>query len=172
MMRANSAFRACLRHALSLCIETNWPIPMPRIFLSLALLAAIGLAHAGEPARFGKPLPAPAPVAVADAVAAFDPHAGKPQRFSGRIVEVCQAEGCWMVLEDNGQTARVMFKDHAFLIPKDSTGHAEVVGVLSRKELKPEQVEHLRAESQGLEVAPVEYRILAEGAEIEAAPAS
>ena len=145
---------------------------MQRTLVSLALLSAIGLAHAGEPLRYGKPLPATAAVPVGEAVAAFDQHAGKPQRYSGRITQVCQNQGCWMMLEDNGQAARVMFKDHAFLIPKDSSGHAEVVGVLSRKELTPEQVGHLRAESQGLEVAPVEYRILAEGAEIEAAPAS
>ena len=145
---------------------------MRRILFPTVLLALTGLAHAGEPARYGAPLPATAAIPVAAAVAAFDQHAGKPQRYSGRITQVCQNQGCWMMLEDNGQAARVMFKDHAFLIPKDSTGHAEVVGVLSRKELKPEQVEHLRAESHGLEVAPVEYRILAEGAEIEAAPAS
>lgn len=145
---------------------------MPRILVPLALFAVIGLAHAGEPARFGRPLPASAPVAVADAVAAFDQHAGKPARFSGRITEVCQAEGCWMVLEDNGQTARVMFKDHAFLIPKDSSGRALVGGVLSRKELTPEQVAHLEEDGKGLKVSPVEYRILADGLEIEAAPKS
>ena len=145
---------------------------MRRILFPIVLLALTGLAHAGEPARYGAPLPATAAIPVAVAVAAFDQHAGKPQRYSGRITQVCQNQGCWMMLEDNGQAARVMFKDHAFLIPKDSSGHAEVVGVLSRKELTPEQVGHLRAESQGLEVAPVEYRILADGAEIEAAPAS
>ena len=145
---------------------------MPRLLLPLALFAAIGLAQAGEPARFGKPLPTSAPVAVADAVAAFDQHAGKPLRFSGRITEVCQAEGCWMVLEDNGQSARVMFKDHAFLVPKDSSGRAQVAGVLSRKELTPEQVAHLEEDGKGLKVSPVEYRILAEGIEIQAEPKS
>lgn len=145
---------------------------MRRILLPALLFAAIGLAHAGEPTRYGKPLPATKAVPVAQAVAAFDTLAGTPQRYSGRITQVCQAEGCWMVLEDNGQTARVMFKDHAFLIPKDSSGRAEVVGVLSRKELTPEQVEHLREDAKGLAVSPVEYRILAEGVEIQAAPAS
>ena len=61
--------------------------------------------------------------------------------------------------------------DATKLIPEELVP-LQVIGVLSRKELTSEQVEHLRAESQGLEVAPVEYRILAEGAEIEAAPAS
>ena len=145
---------------------------MRRILLPALLIAAIGLAHAGEPTRYGKPLPATKAVPVAEAVAGFDKLAGTPQRYSGRITQVCQAEGCWMVLEDNGQTARVMFKDHAFLVPKDSSGRAEVVGVLSRKELTPEQVEHLKEDAKGLAVSPVEYRILAEGVEIEAAPAS
>lgn len=145
---------------------------MRRILLPALLIAAIGLAHAGEPTRYGKPLPATKAVPVAEAVAGFDKLAGTPQRYSGRITQVCQAEGCWMVLEDNGQTARVMFKDHAFLVPKDSSGRAEVVGVLSRKELTPEQVEHLKEDAKGLAVSPVEYRILAEGVEIESAPAS
>ena len=145
---------------------------MRRILLPALLIAAIGLAHAGEPTRYGKPLPATKAVPVAEAVAGFDKLAGTPQRDSGRITQVCQAEGCWMVLEDNGQTARVMFKDHAFLVPKDSSGRAEVVGVLSRKELTPEQVEHLKEDAKGLAVSPVEYRILAEGVEIESAPAS
>ena len=145
---------------------------MQRILVSLALVAALGIAHAGEPTRYGKPLPATAAVPVAEAVAAFDQHAGKAQRFSGRITEVCQAEGCWLVLEDNGQTARVMFKDHAFLVPKDTTGRAQVVGVLSRKQLTAEQVAHLEEDGKGLKVSPVEYRILAEGLEVEAAPKS
>ena len=145
---------------------------MQRILVSLALLSALGLAHAGEPTRYGKPLPATDAVPVAVAVAAFDRHAGKSQRFSGRITEVCQAEGCWLVLEDNGQTARVMFKDHAFLVPKDTTGRAQVVGVLSRKDLTPEQVAHLEEDGKGLKVSPVEYRILAEGLEVQAEPKS
>ena len=144
---------------------------MRHFLLPAVLLAFTGLANAAEPTRYGAPLPEIAAIPVSEAVAAFDQHAGKSQRYSGRITQVCQAEGCWMMLEDNGQTARVMFKDLAFLIPKDSSGHAEVVGVLSRKELTPEQVEHLREDAKGLDVSSVEYRILAEGAEIDAAPA-
>ena len=139
------------------------------LFLSALLLAS---SAAGAATPYGKPLPEGETVAVSDAIADFAAHADKPQRFSGRITEVCQAEGCWMVLEDNGQTARVMFKDHAFLIPKDSSGRAQVGGVLSRKELTPEQVAHLEEDGKGLKVSPVEYRILADGLEIEAAPKS
>ena len=145
---------------------------MRSLLFAVALVATVGAVQASTPVRYGAPLPDTAAVPVAQAVAAFDQHAGMPQRYSGRIAQVCQAEGCWMVLEDNGQSARVMFKDHAFLIPKDSIGNAQVVGVLSRKQLSDEQIQHLREDSKGLEVSPVEYRILAEGVEIMAAPAA
>lgn len=139
-----------------------------RIAAALALLTLAAAAHAAGATPYGKPLPEGASTPIAQAVADFDAHAGKPARFSGRITEVCQAEGCWMVLEDNGQSARVMFADHAFLVPKDSAGPADVHGVLSRKQLTPEQVKHLEDDSNGLPVSPVEYRILADGAVLQA----
>lgn len=136
--------------------------------LLLALVA--GSVHAGDVVSYGKPLPAGPSMALSAAIADFDARANKPGRFKGRIAEVCQAEGCWMMLEDEGRVARVKFGDHAFLIPKDSSGRAEVHGVLSRKHLTPEQVAHFREEGKGLEVAPVEYHVLADGMTLERSP--
>lgn len=134
------------------------------IFLP-ALLLASSAAFATTP--YGKPLPAGGTVPVSAAIADFAAHADKPQRFSGRITEVCQAKGCWMMLEDNGKVARVMFGSHDFYVPKDSAGDAVVHGVLTRKELTPEQVEHLSSDSgKGIAAEPVEYRITADGIEI------
>ena len=135
------------------------------VLFSMAFATSLFIpsAHAGDPAAYGKPLPQSASTPISQAIAGFDAHAGKPARFSGRIAQVCQAEGCWMVLEDNGQTARVMFKEHAFTIPKDSAGQADVHGVLSRKDLTPAQVKHLEEDAKGLPVASVEYRIVADG---------
>jgi hypothetical protein len=134
---------------------------MRRFAVLVPLLFAA--AAAGGPASYGKPLPQGASTPVSQAIAAFDAHAGKPARFSGRITQVCQTKGCWMVLEDDGRTARVMFGEHAFYLPKDSAGRAEVHGVLSRKELTPAQVQHLQEDAKGLPVSPVEYRIVADG---------
>lgn len=139
-----------------------------RMYAAFALFTLAAIAHAGDPKPYGKPLPDGASIPVSQAVADFDAHAGKPARFSGRITQVCQTKGCWIVLEDNGQTARVMFADHAFMVPKDSAGRAEVHGVLSRKELTPAQVKHLEEDGKGLAVSPVEYRILADGAVLQA----
>ena len=138
-----------------------------RSFVVIALLTFAAAVQAGDK-PYGKPLPEGASTPVSQAVDAFDAHAGKPARFSGRIAQVCQTKGCWMVLEDNGRIARVMFGDHAFQSPKDSTGPAEVHGVLSRRQLTPEQVKHLEEDSKGLPVSPVEYRILADGLVLQA----
>jgi len=142
-----------------------------RTLLATLLLVSPCVFAGGQDAAaataYGAPMPAGAATPVSAAIAAFDAHSGQPGRFSGRIAEVCQAEGCWMMLEDDGVAARVMFRDHAFLVPKDASGRAVVHGVLSRKTLSPDAVEHLAADSApGVAVSPVEYRIVADGVEI------
>lgn len=138
-----------------------------RSIFAVALLAIAAAAQAGDAKRYGQEIPAGKAVPISTAIAAHERYAGKQQRYSGRIAEVCQKEGCWMVLEDDGNSARVMMRDHKFAVPKDASGSAEVYGVLSRNELSPEAVKHMQEESKnGLPVAEVEYRIVAEGVEI------
>jgi len=138
-----------------------------RLAAFLVLSAVAVCVHAGDVARHGQPVPAGETIAVSAALSDFDTYAGTPRRFSGRITEVCQARGCWMMLEDDGQAARVMFGKHDFFIDKDTTGTAVVHGVLERKELTPEQVDHFTGDSaSGRQAASVEYRIVADGIEI------
>lgn len=135
-----------------------------RILLATVMSAAALFAHAGEGTPYGAPFAKGPSVLVSEAIAQFDGHAGTAQRFRGRITEVCQTKGCWLMLEDNGQVARVMFGKHDFFIPKDTGGTAVVHGVLERKELTPEQIEHFSGDSgKGIPAAPVEYRIVADG---------
>ena len=98
-------------------------------------------------AVYGARLPAPMPDAIPiDAAAAnLAEHAGKVSAFSGRITEVCQKMGCWVVLTgENGRFARVSMRDHAFGVPRDSIGPAIVYGTLSVKMLGDEEIEHLK----------------------------
>jgi Domain of unknown function (DUF4920) len=138
-----------------------------RVIAILAVSLFIAAVQAGENASYGKPLPEGLSMPISQAIAEFDAHAGKPARFAGRITQVCQAKGCWMMLEDSGQIARVMFGEHSFSLPKDASGHAEVHGVLSRKSLTPAQVKHMQDDSKGLPVSPVEYRIVADGVSLQ-----
>ena len=91
-------------------------------------------------------------------------YANKPAKFKGRITQVCQMEGCWLMIESNAQAARIKTKGHAFVIPKDSKGEAIVFGELKRVELKPEVAKHL-AEDAGTSaseaIATSELQIIA-----------
>ncbi len=88
-------------------------------------------------------------------------------KFSGRIVQVCQKEGCWLVIESNGAAARVRTKDHAFLVPKDAQGTATVFGVLSPVQLEATEAKHLSDDAGGAAVAPREWQIVASAIVIE-----
>lgn len=49
-------------------------------------------------------------------------------KLIGRANAVCQAKGCWMTLPTaDGQNMRVSFRDYAFFVPKDLSGHTVVV---------------------------------------------
>jgi Domain of unknown function (DUF4920) len=123
---------------------------------------------------FGIAMPAgdATPLAVAlQNVAAND---GKPMKISGRIGEVCQAKGCWLMLTDDDSAVRVKFGDHAFFIPKDSKGEAIVFGNLETVEMSEAQAKHM-AEDAGADPSTVsgaqkEYRITATSLTIKSSP--
>jgi len=125
---------------------------LPRNMTGLAAMATgLVLAFGVNAAEFGAPMPAGkamASVAIDAAVADAEKYAGKQHLFAGRITEVCQAEGCWLMIEKNGVAARVMTRDHAFTVPKDAKGTAVVYGVLSVKALSPAAAAHM-AEDAG-----------------------
>ena len=135
------------------------------VFAMMLLLSSA--VFASEPKTYGEVLPEAVAVPISVAAADADAYAGKANRFSGRITEVCQKEGCWMMLEDNGEVARVMMHDHAFAVPKDASGRAEVHGVLSVKQLSKEAAEHLAEDGNGTVPPSRELRIDATGVRIE-----
>lgn len=123
------------------------------------LLLIAGAAHAKN---YGAEMPKGEAVDIAAASGNVDDYAGKPAKFKGRITQVCQKEGCWLMIESNAQAARIKTKDHSFVIPKDSTGEAIVFGELKRVELKPEAAKHLAEDAgQSEPVASSELQITA-----------
>lgn len=111
---------------------------------------------------FGQAMPAGEAAPVALAVAQLQAGAvdEAPRKFSGRITEVCQQKGCWVMLEDDGAVARVMMKDHSFAVPGEARGAAIVFGTLSRKTLDAATAKHLAEDAGEQEPVPAdEYRI-------------
>lgn len=87
-------------------------------------------------------------------------HTEGKRVMTGRITQVCQKMGCWMILTDGDVFARVDFNDHAFLIPKDSSGDARVYGHLVEKKLTDEEIAHYQSEGAG-ELPQSSYEVVA-----------
>lgn len=49
-------------------------------------------------------------------------HDGSEGNIRGTVAEICQAKGCWLSLESDGQTYMVKFKDYGFFLPRDISG--------------------------------------------------
>ena len=131
---------------------------LPTFAVPLFLALSAGGASAAD---FGAPLPEGDAIDIATAAA--DPAAvtGEPALYRGRITEVCQKQGCWVVLEHDGHTARVMAKDHGFAVPKDATGEAIVHGVLHVEPITTDHARHLVEDDGASAPADSELRITA-----------
>ena len=65
-------------------------------------------------------------------------------KLVGKASAVCQARGCWMTLPTaDGQEMRVRFRDYAFFVPKDLSGHEVVVsGWAYRRTVPKSELRH------------------------------
>ena len=121
-------------------------------------------------AVYGQPMTdAGKPVALS---AALESGASEQmQLISGRIGQVCQKKGCWMMLIDGDQAVRVMFGKDDFFIPTDTTGEAIVHGRLEEVEMSQGQAEHMAKDGGGdakAAQAGKEWRIVADSVLIKA----
>lgn len=108
-------------------------------------------AVASQPVRtFGAPLKSTMPpLPVEQVLAEPDLLLGKSIACRGTVARVCQAAGCWLELQAEGEQEglRVPMANHAFFIPQDAVGHAAVIeGELKRRELPEAQRAHYAGE--------------------------
>lgn len=132
--------------------------------IALSLIACAPAFAAGdEPAPvavvdgypvYGAQMPEGDATPIGTALSAAEKYAGTPQKFSGRVTKVCQKKGCWMVLASGEQSARVMFGNDDFFIPKNTSGDAVVHGTLILKPMSEAEAKHM-AEDGGQDPAKV-----------------
>jgi len=97
----------------------------------------------------GKTLP------LADAVARGPELLGQTVTVEGRVSEVCQKAGCWMVLSDDDLHVRIYMKDHAFSVDKGGAGRTGLVhGVLGQRQVDADEVAHYADETREGGVVP------------------
>ena len=59
-------------------------------------------------------------------------------KLVGKASAVCQAKGCWMTLPTaDGRQMRVRFRDYAFFVPKNLSGHEVVVSGWAHRSTVP-----------------------------------
>lgn len=70
-------------------------------------------------------------------------------RVTGRVADVCQKAGCWMVIAEEDKLLRVIMKDHAFAVHKAGAGgEADIEGLIVAKAIDPKTIEHYKGESE------------------------
>lgn len=108
-----------------------------------------------EVRHFGGPFTVEETVAFASLAEDPSAYVDRTVKVEGRVADVCQKAGCWMVLAEGDKTMRVTMKDHSFSVAKDGAGSSCVVqGTLVSKAVDPETVAHLEGESEKPELMP------------------
>lgn len=111
------------------------------VFILLALVFATSVSVAqktnkvkeSKTGTYGAPLSDTyTPVRLSDVVK--KKSYGKTCQVTAKVVDVCSAAGCWMILKDGNTEVRVTFKDYGFFVPSSLKGRTVVIeGVLSEE---------------------------------------
>lgn len=117
----------------------------------LALMIAVPvLANDNGGNHFGEAFSKAKLIKLKEVTENADKYNGKTVKLKGTIKDVCQREGCWLVLTDGEREVRVSMKDHKFTVPKDSGNKSVIVeGVIEKKTITEEMARHYAEESAG-----------------------
>ncbi len=102
------------------------------------------------------------PISVGDALDVVARDGEQTLAIQGRITQVCQKKGCWLMLTEGDRALRVFTEDHSYFLPVDTQGEALALGRISEHTNSEAFARHL-AEDAGEEAASidgeqVEYR--------------
>lgn len=126
---------------------------MKKIF-SLLFFASIVFAGNAQPpdvpaekgSKFGADVTAEKATSVEDMVKALETKEGEKKmevKVQGVVVEVCQAEGCWLRMKNGDDKIMVRMKDHKWFVPTALNGKTIILqGVAEIKETSVAQLKH------------------------------
>ena len=96
---------------------------------------------------FGKPLSIKKAVSLQDAIQQPAKYRNQKVLLEGKISDVCQMKGCWLMLSDGERAIRIKFESYSFFVPKDSRGKkVRAEGRLIQETLSEEMARHYAAE--------------------------
>lgn len=104
---------------------------------------------------YGTEIDVVATLPAAELLASPAEHVDRAVAVQGKVTEVCQKAGCWMVVSAGDQHMRVTMKDHAFAVPKDGAGaDCTVYGHVRATPVDPDTVAHYASETREGGVVP------------------
>lgn len=110
---------------------------MKTTLLALSLACALLAADL----QVGQPLAGQKQIALADLAAKPETYVGQTFQVKGRVTEVCQVMGCWVMLTDGkGAMVRIQMEDGKVAFPKDVVGLPVVAeGKMAKYDLTREE---------------------------------
>ena len=121
--------------------------------LAIPLLVRSG--ETGEWMNFGSAFTVEKAAPAKDVLADPASFAGKTVRIEGRVADVCQNKGCWLVVTEGQKSVRVTMKDYGFFVPIDSAGAtADLEGTFVEKPVDPAHEAHIASEAPHPELQP------------------
>ena len=96
---------------------------------------------------FGKPLSIKKAVSLQEALQQPAKYQNQKVLLEGKISDVCQMKGCWLLLSDGERAIRIKFEGYSFFVPKDSRGKKVwAEGRLIQETLSEDTARHYAAE--------------------------
>ena len=96
---------------------------------------------------FGKPLSIKKALSLQEALQQPTKFENQKVLLEGKINDVCQMKGCWLMLSDGQRAIRIKFEGYSFFVPKDSRGKkVRAEGRLIQETLSEDMARHYAAE--------------------------
>ena len=116
---------------------------IPALFLGIILMAQPPEGDANAGMVFGKKTTADGAIPVSELASKLKEKESLELKVSGKVKEVCKAEGCWLKMETENGAMMIKMKDHAFSVPLSMNGKTIVVdGIATLKETSVEMLRH------------------------------
>ena len=129
---------------------------IPALLLGIFLMAQPPEGDANTGMVFGKKTTAADAIPVAELSAKLNGKESVEVKVTGKVKEVCKAEGCWLKMETADGSMMIKMKDHKFLVPLSMNGKTIVVdGTATLKETSVDMLKHY-AEDAGKTKAEID----------------
>jgi hypothetical protein len=132
---------------------TDWPKKSSIVACISSLLlvfpASTSWSESPVAETFGKPITSKKVVSLTEVVKQPEKYKDGKILLEGKIKDVCQMKGCWLMLSQGNEAIRIKFEGYSFFVPTDSRGKkARVEGKLMLETLSEETARHYASESK------------------------